>query len=292
MLPSPAELTYFAEIAESQNLSRASKKLGVSQPTLSLAIKRLETTLGTHLIVRHKQGVTITPAGEKLLAQVKPLLQHWENTKSQVKDSHHEVQGRVTIGCRSAAVFLMKGILVKLMQEYPKLEISLKFLNPSDITENVINSSIDIGIATNPQQHQDLVIYKFDTINLGFWVGPGNNNLQDIHSGDAVILCEPNVPQVQLLIKELEKLNLKFARVITANSLEVVAQFAMDGLGIAIMPNCIGEIMYADKLTPVKNMPTRTDDICMIYRYENRNVQAVKTIVTTLKDATMHKNLI
>ena len=48
MLPSPSELTYFLELSQSLNMSRASERLGISQPSLSLAIKRLEKSVGTH----------------------------------------------------------------------------------------------------------------------------------------------------------------------------------------------------------------------------------------------------
>jgi len=60
MLPSAAELEYFLEVANTLNLSRASERLGLSQPSLSLAIKRLELSIGTQLFIRHKQGVTLT----------------------------------------------------------------------------------------------------------------------------------------------------------------------------------------------------------------------------------------
>src|SRR5579871_6531707 len=101
MLPSPSELTYFSEVAYCLNLSQASKKLGVSQPTLSMAIKKLEHTMGNMLFIRHKTGMTLTPAGVVLYNQVKRLLQEWENTLATTKASHAEVQGQVTIGCRS-----------------------------------------------------------------------------------------------------------------------------------------------------------------------------------------------
>src|SRR5579862_4637058 len=93
MIPSPAELLYFYEVANSLNISRAAMKLGISQPSLSLAIKRVEKTVGTPLLVRHKQGVTMLPAGKKLLTHIKRLIQHWDETRSYSIASHNEVQG-------------------------------------------------------------------------------------------------------------------------------------------------------------------------------------------------------
>ena len=282
MLPSPAELTYFSEIANSLNLSRASKKLGVSQPSLSLAIKRLESTLGVHLLIRHKKGVTLTPAGEKLLVKVKPLMQQWEKTKIDVKDSHHEVQGTVTIGCRSITPLYMKTFLLGLMEQHPKLEINFMLQASDQTTDAVINSTVDIGIVVKPAEHCDLVIKRFNSIEMSFWARCSDSAEQDIHSGQAVIICEPNVPQVQMLLKKLKRSDIQIARVVTANDLDVVAQFAIDGLGIGILPTCVAEISHSGKLHRVLDLPARTDDLCMIYRYENKNVLAVKTVLNAL----------
>lgn len=59
MIPYSAEITYFFEVASAGSLSQAAYKLDVSQPSLSMAIKRLENSIGTALFVRHKHGVKI-----------------------------------------------------------------------------------------------------------------------------------------------------------------------------------------------------------------------------------------
>ena len=290
MLPSPAELTYFTEVANCQNLSRASRKLGVSQPSLSLAVKRLEHTLGIELFIRHKQGVSLTPAGEQLLKQVKPLLQHWENTKIQARASHHEVQGRVTIGCRSATALYMGSFLRELLVQHPQLEINYKFQNSQKTTEGVINSAIDIGLVANPVRHNDLVIQQLGDIEVSFWVGQGECGLQDIHSGNAVMICEPHAPLAQALLKKLEKDNRKIARVINANSLEVIAHLTIEGCGIGVLPTCFAEKSYPGKLKRVAALPSQTSEFCLIYRHENKNVEAIRTVIAALKELAVKKD--
>src|SRR5688572_24846665 len=107
MLPSPAELTYFLEVATVLNLSRASERLGISQPSLSLAIKRLEETLGANVFIRHKNGVSLTQAGKQLLRHTRQLLHDWETTKSRALASKLSVEGSITLGCApSIAIYL------------------------------------------------------------------------------------------------------------------------------------------------------------------------------------------
>lgn len=61
---SPQEIRYFVEIAGTLNFSRAAERLGVSQPTLTHAMNRLESDLGIRLFHRSKQGVQLTTAGQ------------------------------------------------------------------------------------------------------------------------------------------------------------------------------------------------------------------------------------
>lgn len=106
MIPSPADLTYFLEIANLLNLSRAAESLGISQPSLSLAIQRLEKSVGTTVLVRHKRGVSLTKAGKQLLAHTRQLMQHWDSIKSETLASVYEIQGNFSIGCHpSVALF-------------------------------------------------------------------------------------------------------------------------------------------------------------------------------------------
>lgn len=282
MLPSPQELTYFSEVANNLSLSRASKKLHVTQPTLSLAIKKLEHNVGTHLFIRHKQGVTLTPAGEKLLSLVRPLLKQWDQTKIDVKSTHDEVQGKVTIGCRSVTPVYMKDFLKHLMEQHPKLEINFQFLTRDKITEAVVNSTIDIGVVSDPIQHNDLIMRQIGRLELGLWTGKDPTPFQDLQSGKTVVICEANVPQAKRYIEKLERDGIIFDRVITVENLEVVAQFTATGMGLGILPPCLASLSFPDTMERVPHTALSIEDLCLIYRPESKQVLAVKTMIDAI----------
>ncbi|MGQ3891223.1 LysR family transcriptional regulator [Legionella sp. CNM-4043-24] len=286
MLPSPAELTYFYEVAGCLNLSRASERLGVSQPSISLAIKRLEQTMNTQLFVRHKHGVTLTQAGEHLLSQVDPLLQHWNNTLRSARASHEEVQGTVTIGCRSAAAQYLIPLFMRILERHPQLKLDFKFQSSLKTSERVINSIIDVGVVNNPIPHHDLIIHPAGNTQMSFWVGEGERDIQRIDSGKAIILCEPNMPQAQGLLRRLKKTGVPVARVVTANNLDVLANMAAAGCGIAILPSCFAQSLYENRLKPVLDLPSCEYEVCLIYRYESKNVRAISTVVSMFKEFT------
>ncbi|STX29939.1 putative Transcriptional regulator, LysR [Legionella beliardensis] len=289
MLPSPAELEYFLEISKVLNFSRASERLGISQPSLSLAMKRLEQSLGTMLFVRHKHGVSLTQAGKQLVLHTRQLLQYWEKTKAGALASEQEIQGYFKLGCASTiAIYLVSLILPDLLEKHPKLEIHLKHDISRKITEKVINLSIDIGIVVNPLKHPDLVIRKLCNDKVTFWTGEGLRETQNIYSKNAIIICNPELPQAQYLLKTIKKAGIDSRRIITTNSLEVVANLTSKGTGIGIIPTRVAKAMHPDLLKPVPGTPSYDDEISLIYRNENRNVQAIQMIINAIKNPLLY----
>lgn len=284
MLPSAAELAYFIELCNALNMSRASERLGISQPSLSLAIKRLEESLGASLFVRHKQGVTLTQAGKQLFLHARQLLQYWEKTRAEALASQSEVQGYFTLGCSSTvAHYLVSDCLSDLLDQHPKLELRLQHDLSRKITEGVINLSIDIGVVVNPFKHPDLIIRPLFEDEVCFWVGKGQRSIQDYRSKQAIILCDPELTQSQSLLKKMKQAGINAERLLTSNSLEVVASLTAKGCGIGIIPTRVANAMYPGQLTKIANAPIFSDEICLVYRNENRQVQAIQAIAAKIK---------
>ena len=79
-----AQLTYFVAVAEEQHLTRAAKRLHVSQPPLTRQIQQLEDELGVRLFERSVKGMRLLPEGETLLTRAKQILELVERTRSEV----------------------------------------------------------------------------------------------------------------------------------------------------------------------------------------------------------------
>lgn len=283
-MASPSDLIYFIEISNTLNLSRTAKRIGISQPSLTLAIKRLEQVVGTELFIRSKNGVILTKAGKRLLSHAKQLLQLWDSVKSESLAAHYEIQGNFTFGVHpSVALYTLSSFLPKLLMDYPKLEIQLKHDTSRKISEGVINFSIDIALIVNPIKHPDLIIHKLYDDKVTFWHGVEKNINQQIDSGEAVLIFDPDLIQTQWLLKRIHKQKIQFKRVVTSNNLEVIANLTANGGGIGILPTCVALSAYPSKLKPVAKMPHYHDEICLVYRHENRDIKAMQAIVNSIK---------
>src|SRR3989338_4060300 len=224
MISSPQDITYFVELTHTLNFSRASERIGITQPSLSIAIKRLESEIGAALFHRHKNGVTLTKSGKQLLAHSKKLLHLWETMKTEALSSSVDVQGCVTIGCHtSVALATLHRFLPAMIQSYPKLEIKLEHDLSRKTAENVINHSLDVGIVVNPIKHPDLIIQKLYDDKIATW------HAKKIKKGDTVIICDPALMQTQYIFKKMQKKGMVYQRVITSRSLEVIANLTAHG---------------------------------------------------------------
>lgn len=281
MMPSPSDLSYFAEVANQLNVSNAAKKLGISQPSLTLAIQRLEETVGTPILIRHKRGVTLTKAGQKLLAHTRELLDQWLKIKAGTLACANQIQGTVTLGCHpSVALYSLPRFLPDLINQYPLLNIQLKHDISRRITDEVINLKVDIAIVVNPERHPDLVITHLDTDKMQLWRSQQNFATQTFDSGEAVLICDTQLSQIQSILKSLKQSGLQYKRLISTNSLEVIADLTRSGCGIGIVP---GNIAKSYNLAEVADSPYFEDEICLLYRGENRNVRVIQAIADAIK---------
>lgn len=275
MIPSASDLAYFIEIARTQNLSRAAERLGVSQPSLSLSIRRIENSVGAELLIRGKRGVVLTPAGKQFLAHARNMMEAWDAIRARTRASMTEVQGSFTIGCHaSVARAVLPQFLPQLLRLYPKLDIALHHDLSRRITEDVISFRADIGIVVNPVQHPDLVVRRLYEDEFTAWAVPGAQK--------DILICDPDLMQSQYLMKKMKGRS-SFARIVTSGSLETIAALAASGCGTALLPASIAR-RTGEKLKKVPGAPVYRDEHCLLYRVESRSVKAVQTICSTIMD--------
>jgi DNA-binding transcriptional LysR family regulator len=284
MLVSSTDLTYFLEVARELNFSRAAKKLNVSQPSLSLAIQRLENSLDTSLFIRHKLGVTLTKTGEILFSDTEKLLEQWEETAKNIKAINHVVKGKVRIGCHSTLAHFLMKMVNNLLEQHPGLEIHFQYELTAKVMENIMQGNLDIGIVTDPYPNQDVILQQISVTEFTYWVSNKAESKFDLYDEESVIICDPQLSPTQFLLKELEKKRKnKPFRLSTMNQLENIAAMTAENCGIGILPNAWTELYFKDKLKKIPNAPVYNKPLCLAYRAENKNVMAVQTVLSAIK---------
>jgi len=284
MLPSNNDLTFFLEVSQTLNLSRASERLGITQPALSQSIKRLEYAFGQDVLIRSKTGVKLTKAGEKLAIHARNLLSLWEDIKGDVAKDQSEIRGRYTLGCHpSVGLYTMDRFVPKLLQEFQNLEFRFHHDLSRKITEDVISFKLDFGIVVNPVPHPDLVIREIYKDEVVLWTYHKKSPLTDYQNGTAVLICDPDLSQSQELMNKISKKGIKFDRTCFTGNLEIVTSMVGAGSGIGIIPTRVVKNMGMKKVKVVENGPKFHDRICLVYRADTQNSIASRSLAKSIE---------
>lgn len=278
MYPNLNDLHYFLEIAQTGNVSQAAVRLGVTQPSLSQAVVRLENSVGAKLFQRSKKGMDLTPAGRTLVVQSRKLIQDWEAIQSSAVSSHSEVKGQFRVGCHpSVALYTLPQVFPQWLSENPGLEIKLVHNLSRKILDGIILAEIDIGVVVNPIAHPDLIIKKVCEDEVGLWASDKKKSYNE-----DVLIADPDLLQTQDIMKKIKKAGFQFKRFIESSSLELITELARNGAGVAILP---GRVAKREGHLKSLNGPKFKDDICIVFRAESRTIKTIQVLSQSIEKA-------
>lgn len=141
------QLKYLLILSETHNITLASKKLYISQPALSTAIKELEAELGFEILKRSNKGVTFTPLGNIIVEKSKQIFQTIDEIVDLSSDKSALITGSLTIGSIPFATdtFLLDSI-INLRKKYPQLKTSLIEDDSFQLLKRICSHELDIAI--------------------------------------------------------------------------------------------------------------------------------------------------
>lgn len=138
--------------AREGNITRAAKKLYISQPALSQMIRGIEQELGTVLFDRSSAPLRLTYAGEKYLAACMQIHSIYESVTQQIAEIQDGSIGRITLGLSlHMSIFMTHKILPRFFAMYPKYDLKLVESAPHSLAEMVLAGQVDLAIVYLPQ---------------------------------------------------------------------------------------------------------------------------------------------
>ncbi|MCE9681525.1 LysR family transcriptional regulator [Halomonas alkalisoli] len=149
------QLKSFIEIAATGSFIEAAENLHISQPALSLSIKKLEGVVGGTLFNRSRKGIQLTPEGKRFLPVARRLVSDWDSALDDLSRLFTKQVGRVSIAALpTLAAGFLPAVLADFKQQYPNLEISVHDLLASQIDDLVSEGRADIGLSVRPRNSE------------------------------------------------------------------------------------------------------------------------------------------
>lgn len=137
-------LRTFVSVAQFGHLTRAAETLHLSQPALSAHIKSLEEEFGVALFERSSSGMTLTPAGRRLLVEAEQIIGAVEHLKHSAQELRGEPTGKLKLGTVLEPSILRVGdLLLRAGERFPQIEIELNQVMSSDALARVRNGTLD-----------------------------------------------------------------------------------------------------------------------------------------------------
>jgi LysR family cyn operon transcriptional activator len=150
-------LHYFMAVCEELHFTKAAEKLGISQPTLSQQIRVLEDELGMPLFDRIGKKIVVTEAGSLLFSYATEMLTTLQNVKDAINDLQELQRGKISVGIMPSDLdYRITQLVIDFHQKFPK--VKLRILASIDIMRQVLENEVDIGIGTNVEPDDRLVI--------------------------------------------------------------------------------------------------------------------------------------
>ncbi|MDK6864023.1 LysR family transcriptional regulator [Nosocomiicoccus ampullae] len=155
------KLHYFIKVVETGSLLKASESLHMTQPPLSLSIKKLEADLEVKLFERVGKKLVLTGAGHVFYKRAKELVKSTEDIVEEVQNYQAGRKGEIRIGCSSnISLTLLPKVMEKLNQLNLDYVINVTEGNASYILESLKNNDLDIGIVRSVFKKEDMTIQK------------------------------------------------------------------------------------------------------------------------------------
>lgn len=145
------ELRYIVAVARERHFGRAAETCFVSQPTLSVAVKKLEEELGVQLFERGPAEVTVTPAGSRVVEQAQRALEEAEKIRNIAKSTGDPLEGTFKLGVIfTIAPYLLPQLIPLLRRRAPKMPLMLEENYTATLSERLKRGDIDAAIVALP----------------------------------------------------------------------------------------------------------------------------------------------
>lgn len=142
-------MLYVTAIAETGSLSAAGRKLGVSQPTLSVFLSELETNLGVDLFVRDKKRLIPTPAGNLYLDAARQMIRIKEQTYQTIHQLTHEPVQTITVGATPLRGSIITAqIFPQFSRRFPHVRLEIKEAYMNDLRALVKNGRVNYSLGS------------------------------------------------------------------------------------------------------------------------------------------------
>ena len=237
-----AELHVFLTVAQEGSFSRAAEKLFRTQPAVSLAINRLEASVGQPLFVRGARPVRLTDEGALLRDYAERLLNLREEARKGLSDLRGLARGELSLGVNESSIHALLPSLARFRKLHPGVRIAVHRTFSRDIPHEVLNYRLDLGAVSYVPREPQLAATEILRDELTFVVPP-RHKLAKRRSVDITELAKETFiahivesPFRRRVIELFARHHTPLNMTVEMPTIESIKRFVQMDMGVAIVP--------------------------------------------------------
>ncbi|KHM52900.1 LysR family transcriptional regulator [Anaerovibrio lipolyticus] len=254
------QLEYFQMASRLKNITRAAERLNVSQPNITVAIKKLEAELGIQLFDRSQKQLSLTPEGTIFLNRIELALRNIQDAVLEVNDYKQLQKGTIKIGIPSMiGAYLFPRIFSSFQHLYPHLDIYLYEEGSMTIREQLERDELDFGIVILSDASSSLQLLPMARNQIVACVPEehplarkNSININDISEADLIMLKEGSFLRYMVLNK-LKMANISPNIVLESNQIETIKGLVSTNVGISFLLDFIVKGTPGIKILPFED---------------------------------------
>ncbi|HWB62852.1 MAG TPA: LysR substrate-binding domain-containing protein [Chitinophagales bacterium] len=241
------QLEYVIALDNHRNYVKAAKSCYVTQPTLSMMVKKLEDEIGVSIFDRNKKPLQPTKTGVEIISKARQILREVNYLKAYVNKETENIEGEYTIGIiPTVAPYLLPLFITAFTNRYPRTYLNIKEMQTDQIIDGLNKGTIELGIAATPLETsslREIPIYNepfllYDKPNDSKTNASKNINPSQLDINDIILMDEGHCfrDQALALCGNKKARKHKFPFEYKSGSIEAIKNLVDKGMGKTLVP--------------------------------------------------------
>jgi len=296
------ELRYVVAVARERHFGRAAEACFISQPTLSVAVKKLEEELGLTLFERRKGEVSVTEIGKQVVEQAQRVLEESSKIRQIARLGQDQLDGALRLGAiYTIGPYLLPHLIPRLAERAPKMPLMIEENYTASLAEKLKRGELDVILISLPFEEPSVLtmgLYNEPFVLLLPSSHPLNQKaefaIDDLRNEDVLLLGAGHCFRDQVLEVCPDCLQRSSegspSQVLEGSSLETIRYMVASGLGVTILPcSAAGADRFSERLLTIRRFedvpPSRV--VALAWRKSFPRPQAIEA----LRDAVLSCDL-
>jgi LysR family hydrogen peroxide-inducible transcriptional activator len=291
------QMEYAVAVDTHRNFAKAAEKCFVTQPTLSMQLKKMEEELGLLLFDRSKQPVIPTEAGKTIIEQARLVLQEAKKLGQMAKEVKSRLSGELRIGIiPTIAPYLLPLFAGKYKQKYPEVHMKVEELITERIEEKLQKDELDVGILVTPLHnkaimeqplyYEEMQIYSNRTHPL---IQKPVIEVKDIASPDLWLLSDGHCFRSQVInlcdLQNMESDTLPFDY--AGGAIDTLIKIIDKEGGYTLIPELAGMELKGKRREQLRHFNDKTPlrEVSLVYTRQFAKTRLVESLADSIKQS-------